>query len=250
VKYHRHLRCESLPSIPVVSHLESNLSFRFSAIKMDGMPLYDYARHGIPLPRPIEARKTTVHSLELVEWIGDNHKWRWPTKALTDEEKKKLEVALEGAGEQVNLEDVLPASELETRKDGEEEKEEQGEEPHADNSSSIPTAFVLKMSVSSGTYVRSIVHDLAHALGSAGHVVTLTRTRQGKFALDAECGDDSATVSSELKRCIPWEVFSRACADSEAKSDVDVDEDGWAEWEREVIQRMEVVGEGGDGKAK
>jgi len=29
---------------------------RFSALKMEGMPLYDYARKGIPLPRPIEKR--------------------------------------------------------------------------------------------------------------------------------------------------------------------------------------------------
>lgn len=212
---------------------------------MDGMPLYDYARRGIPLPRPIEPRKTTVHSLELVEWIGDNHKWRWPKKALTDEEKKKLQAALEGAGEQVNLQDALPmpsegegkAEGTEIVKDGEEEE----------GSDITPTAFVLKMSVSSGTYVRSIVHDLAHALGSAGHVVTLTRTRQGKFVLDTESDPSQAsTETSDLKSCVPWEILSRACADS--NPELEVDEDGWAEWEREVIQRMEIVAEGGGKK--
>lgn len=40
------------------------------------------------------------------------------------------------------------------------------------------------MVVSSGTYVRSIVHDLGIALGSVAHVVKLTRTRQGEFTLD------------------------------------------------------------------
>lgn len=40
------------------------------------------------------------------------------------------------------------------------------------------------MVVSSGTYVRSIVHDLGIALGTVAHVVKLTRTRQGEFTLD------------------------------------------------------------------
>lgn len=39
------------------------------------------------------------------------------------------------------------------------------------------------MTVSSGTYVRSIIHDIGIALGSSAHVVKLTRTRQGIFTL-------------------------------------------------------------------
>ena len=44
-----------------------------------------------------------------------------------------------------------------------------------------PSAFELEMTVSSGTYVRSVVHDLAIAVGSGAHVVSLTRTQQGPF---------------------------------------------------------------------
>ncbi|KAJ7940554.1 pseudouridylate synthase 4 [Mycena leptocephala] len=176
----------------------------FSALKMDGRPLYEYARKGIPLPRPIEARKTTVHSLELVEW-KDTHSFRWPAQTFSEEEKQAMEAALQGAGETAALEDTA-------------------EVPANDEA---PTAFVLKMRVSSGTYVRSIVHDLAHELGSAGHVVTLCRTRQGRFALEAtEEGDHE---------CVPWEVLEKASADDE------VDEDGWRAWEREVLARLEVV---------
>lgn len=47
------------------------------------------------------------------------------------------------------------------------------------------------MVVSSGTYVRSIIHDLGLALGSAAHVVKLTRTRQGAFVLNP---DDVSSV--------------------------------------------------------
>ncbi|KAJ7446835.1 pseudouridylate synthase 4 [Mycena galericulata] len=175
----------------------------FSALKMDGRPLYEYARQGIPLPRPIESRKVTVHSLELVEW-KDAHDFRWPEQTFSDEAKQAMETALRGAGETAVLEDVA-------------------ETPAADE---VPTAFVLQMRVSSGTYVRSIVHDLAHELGSAGHVVTLSRTRQGRFALEAtEEGD---------RECVPWEVFEKATTDVG-----EVDEDGWHAWEREVLGRLE-----------
>ncbi|KAJ7774495.1 pseudouridine synthase [Mycena maculata] len=177
----------------------------FSACKMDGRPLYEYARQGIPLPRPIEARKVTVHSLKLVEW-KDAHDFRWPEQTFSEKDKQAMETALQGAGETIVLEDVA-------------------ETPATDE---VPTAFVLKMRVSSGTYVRSIVHDLAHEVGSAGHVVTLCRTRQGRFALEAtEKGD---------RECIPWEVFEGARADAG-----DADEDGWHAWEREVLGRLEVA---------
>lgn len=180
---------------------------RFSALKMDGRPLYEYARKGIPLPRPIEARKVTVHSLELVEWQGSNHQYRWPKKSFSEEEKKAMEVALKSTEENVSL-----------KSDG----------LDTNASDEVPTAFVLKMKVSGGTYVRSIVHDLAHVLGSAGHVVTLTRSRQGRFALEpTEEGD---------RGCVPWDIFQRASVDPG-----DVDEEGWTEWEREVIDRLDVV---------
>lgn len=174
---------------------------------MDGMPLYEYARKGIPLPRPIEARKVTVHSLELVEWKGCDHSYRWPEKKFSEDEKQAMKKAL--ASIDVNL----PIS------------DEPEPEATADEA---PTAFVLKMKVSGGTYVRSIVHDLAHAVGSAGHVVTLSRARQGRFVLEpSEEGD---------RTCVPWEVFERASSDPG-----EVDDDGWTEWEREVIDRLEVV---------
>ncbi|MBI5785073.1 MAG: tRNA pseudouridine(55) synthase TruB [Rhodocyclales bacterium] len=40
-----------------------------SALKRNGKPLYEYARQGIELPR--EARRVTIHRLELVSWSGD-----------------------------------------------------------------------------------------------------------------------------------------------------------------------------------
>lgn len=181
----------------------------FSALKMDGMPLYDYARKGIPLPRPIEKRKVTIHSLELVEWKGSDHAYRWPEKKFTEEEKNALAKSLSEVDDNAAIVD-------EADPDGE-----------ADGSVG-PSAFVLKMKVSGGTYVRSIVHDLSHALGSAGHVVTLTRSKQRNYVLEPEEEDD--------RRCVSWEVFEKALKDAG-----EADEEGWVEWEREILDKLVVV---------
>jgi len=176
----------------------------FSALKMDGKPLYEYARKGIPLPRPIEPRKVMIHSLELVEWKGNQHPYRWPAKMLSEDEKQALAKALRGVDEGAEVKDEV----IDLALDAE-----------------APTAFVLKMRVSGGTYVRSIVHDLARALGSAGHVVTLTRSRQGRFVLDPTEEGDQA--------CIPWEVFERALSDAGER-----DAEGWTDWERRVMEAV------------
>ena len=190
------------------THVEIKINrvFSFSALKMDGKPLYEYARQGIPLPRPIEPRSVTVHSLEIVKWLGQDHSFFWPEKKMSPEEKEALETALKGAQEDTTIKD----------------------DPEAATDGVRPTAFVLKMKVSGGTYVRSIVHDLAHGLGSAGHVTTLKRSRQGRFVLKAEESGDN--------ECIPWDTFEKALVDMGEK-----DEEGWTEWERQVMQNLEVV---------
>lgn len=173
---------------------------------MDGIPLYDYARKGIPLPRPIEKRKVTVHSLDLVEWKGSDHVFRWPEKNDTEEENIAMEKALPSAEENSLVQD----------------------EPELLALDEFPTAFVLNMKVSGGTYVRSIVHDIGHAVGSAGHVVTLTRTRQGRFTLNPVEEDD--------RSCVPWEIFKNASEDAGG-----ADEEGWMKWEKEVMDKIEII---------
>ena len=174
---------------------------------MDGKPLYEYARRGIPLPRPIEKRKVTVHSLNLVDWRGSDHMFRWPQQHFTPDQKAALKTALEF---------------VETSPDIQDQSD--------DHTKEIPTAFTLSMKVSGGTYVRSIVHDLGRALGSAAHVVTLTRSRQGRFTLDPGTEED--------KSCVPWNVFENAL-----KDEGEPGEDGWRPWEREVLERLEIVDE-------
>lgn len=75
----------------------------YSALKMDGKPLYEYAREGKEIPRKIERREVEVLELELVEWMeGGTHPHRAPT-----DEAGHAEVNL--ANKVWKQENVLPA---------------------------------------------------------------------------------------------------------------------------------------------
>jgi len=87
------------------------------------------------------------------------------------------------------------------------------------------------MKVSGGTYVRSLAHDIGHAVGSAAHVVILTRTRQGDFTLEPEKESDKA--------CIPWEIFEEALKEIEGlEESIKLDEEGHKKWEAEVLRNI------------
>ncbi|KAH9022745.1 hypothetical protein EDB83DRAFT_2658841 [Lactarius deliciosus] len=95
-------------------------------------PTYDYAHKDIPLPQLIEKRPVTVHPLELVEWKGSEHPYRWPEIVFSAEQKKALALSLSS---------VTPASPTTA--------DSYSEAPALDDE--VPTAFVLRMRVSGGT---------------------------------------------------------------------------------------------------
>jgi tRNA pseudouridine55 synthase len=231
---------------------------------MDGKPLYEYARENKPLPRPIEARLCTVHELVLESWIPAvtspedtvGHQFSWPDKEIDDEQREArervAELVLKAEAEAHSTEAQLTEAQLNIKI----APQQATPEPKVEDGTSIPgpPAFVLRMSVSSGTYVRSIVHDIGLALGSAAHVVTLTRTRQGKYGLAGASRlasietEAQAPVPVEVERpdlmdgdCIKWEVFERALEkleggnDITAKSEANV-EGEWEDWEQAIIQ--------------
>src|SRR5690349_23198882 len=53
--------------------------------------------------------------------------------------------------------------------------------------------ITLSATVSKGTYIRSLARDIAHALGTVGHVSYLRRTRAGPFGLDKAVSLDFLT---------------------------------------------------------
>ena len=217
---HSHITEESLQEkLPEFRGEIQQMPPLYSAIRVDGVRLFDYARKKLPLPRPIEKRKCTISKLELVDWWNpDQHSWTAPDREVPEEEKALVGRVKELAGEKVEDEDVAAQPDV-TEK---EEKSSSADAvvPPAPSSSEDdtkpPAAFGLEMVVSSGTYVRSIVHDLAQAAGSAAHVVRLTRTRQGEYWIEPKSstveakGEEQDAANRAGTKCIEWSVFQKA----------------------------------------
>jgi tRNA pseudouridine55 synthase len=244
---------------------------RYSALKVEGKPLYEYAREGIPLPRPIQARPVRVDHIALTSFTpsaspGDGvpesgHHYGFPAKRLSAEQREERLKMLrlvdqdQGSGRVQEAQLLIkPASlpALPTSPDhftqlpqppkGGPEKDDTNVEEDARQIGEIPPVFELEMTVSSGTYVRTVVHDLAIAVGSAAHVVSLTRTRQGPFVLtscNANACDDVTRSAGEtqLLDCVDWAVLEDALRKLEAGEEIGVDEDGWTYWELEILRK-------------
>ncbi|WFD43717.1 tRNA pseudouridine(55) synthase [Malassezia psittaci] len=245
----------------------------YSALRMDGKRLFEYAREKLPLPRPIEARSVTVSEICLADWLpGGQHEYRAPEMEVSDDEKaiyqrmqemtkdsnaaSSTQAATATLASEKNTEDKASELESDTQEsDGSKQIASQAAEPTAQDTSANstqrngqPAAFVLEMTVSSGTYVRSIVHDLGIACNSAAHVVRLIRTRQGAFSLGHNHVSDGASVVdgqvSLPGNCIPWEVFERGLAELDINPPAQAEpgkNDKLREWEQVLLSRIQAV---------
>jgi tRNA pseudouridine55 synthase len=193
----------------------------FSALKMNGKPLYEYAREGKEIPREIEKRAVEVTELKLLEWMeGGTHEHKWPTEEADKAEKDVAEkvwqhgkvadasndyavesnVATQKRKLEDNQDDLVserPASKRKTSTteeatmsgglqspDAEQSPESINKEiKHEERKAVSPPAARLRMTVTSGFYVRSLCHDLGEAVGSQAIMAELIRTRQGQFEL-------------------------------------------------------------------
>ncbi|KAL7326524.1 pseudouridine synthase pus4 [Mucor circinelloides] len=109
----------------------------YSALKMNGKKLYDYARQGAPLPKPIEPRKVFIEEIELIDLNNDH------------------------------------------------------------------TECKLRVICGGGTYMRSIVHDMAICMGTCAHMTALERTRQGQFTVqDTLKLDSTFSVDSVMAKLL------------------------------------------------
>ncbi len=66
-----------------------------------------------------------------------------------------------------------------------------------------PPLLTLRVASSSGTYIRSLAHDLGQALGCGGHVVALRRTAVGRFTLADAVALDELTPELFDVRLLP-----------------------------------------------
>ena len=204
----------------------------YSALRVQGKRLYEYAREGKKIPKEIEPRPVEVKELEIMDWMeGGSHKYEWP-KEEAEEEAKDIadkvlhldQVAASSANDHDTsvggtkrkriLEDVEDES-VSSKKPALESAEIDPQtlmsggldppgdstphaSPVADAASPVekskpetpllvqdkgPPAVKLRMTVTSGFYVRSLSHDLGEAVGSLACMSDLVRTRQGDFEL-------------------------------------------------------------------
>ncbi|CAK7898983.1 tRNA pseudouridine synthase 4 [[Candida] anglica] len=157
----------------------------FSALKMNGKPLYDYAREGIPLPKAIKPREVKVFGIDVHE----------EDSLSTDHEFVKLESQLDENGvpkeHQLANNPTLNDSPLYFSR---EYSEKSGTE---EETKVIPKAFAegeqlpeklpmihLTCDVSSGTYIRSLISDYGRALETSAYMVELIRSRQSAWELN------------------------------------------------------------------
>ena len=211
----------------------------FSARRIQGKRLYEYAREGKELPEEIKESEVNVESLEVVDWLDSgSHSYVWPKEEAEKEEKEaahnllKIDITNDRGASAVDSStwrEAAEASELKRKRNGETEEDDlvydtqpiskqrkteanpealmsgglQSPElnnvsllpPSAEaikigmrdsrisSSNAHPPAVRLRMTVTSGFYVRSLCHDLAKSLGSLGIMAELVRTRQGAFEL-------------------------------------------------------------------
>ncbi|KAI8932233.1 hypothetical protein NX059_011112 [Plenodomus lindquistii] len=188
----------------------------FSALKVDGKKMYEYAREGKDIPE-VAARPVEVLEMELVEWLEPgSHEYKWPEEEVDGEQmagaQKLLGIRQEDADTHADIaarRSRKRERSPETETDHVEGAGDQPKRPRTDSEPAMsgalpdvedtthrtsrssspssttpqPPAVRLRMTVTSGFYVRSLCHDLGLACNSLALMSTLVRTRQGSYCL-------------------------------------------------------------------
>lgn len=85
----------------------------YSALKMDGKPLYEYAREGKKAPREILERPVEAKSIEILKWLsGGNHDYKWPAEEASSEEKEVAQNVVELPQDDLAAQSILLESSL------------------------------------------------------------------------------------------------------------------------------------------
>ncbi|KAF3385182.1 hypothetical protein F1880_002595 [Penicillium rolfsii] len=196
----------------------------FSALRIEGKRLYEYAREGKMPPVEIKSRPVETVELKIVEWYEPGtHEYKWPEGEMTGDEKiiaeklldKEAELSVESeaadpeassakrktppAADSPKEEEAEAAKRQKLSEDGTAQAaapepvasepataEAPSEQTDQDRPRPQPPAVKIHMTVTSGFYVRSLAHDLGKAVGSCGLMSELVRSRQAEFDLQPE----------------------------------------------------------------
>ena len=159
----------------------------YSALKVDGERAYDLARAGETVV--LQSRAVTIHSLTLVPDTAASPPHPSAPSALPPSPTR-------GEGE------TAPNS-LSPCGRGKGPAAAGGGKDEGDGLSEV----TLRAHVSKGTYIRSLARDIAHALGTVGHVTYLRRIKAGPFTLDQAISLDILATAAKERRlediCLP-----------------------------------------------
>ena len=155
----------------------------FSALKVDGKPLYEYARKGLPLPTQIKVRDVRVNSIKVVE----------EDLLSRDHEFDKLESELDENGvpkehglmnnPTLNDSPLYYSKEYLETHEGEEEVKPKLLADDEQLPEKLPMIHFIS-DVSSGTYIRSLISDIGRAMESSAYMVELIRVKQSEWQLN------------------------------------------------------------------
>ncbi|KAJ1935237.1 pseudouridine synthase pus4 [Linderina pennispora] len=141
----------------------------YSAIRVDGMRLYQYARAGNKVPTDIKARKVNVKNIRLLHFANPQAGAEFGTPVALPE--KFLEYFVTDRYAWVDGCPEMQEGMLMT--------------PYV-NQPDTASFQILIQSGGGGVYVRSLVHDIGERLGSAATMTSLLRTSQGPLRLDRD----------------------------------------------------------------
>ncbi|GMM45024.1 pseudouridine synthase [Pichia kluyveri] len=159
----------------------------FSALKMDGKRLYDYAREGLPLPRQIKSREVTIHDLEIKDdTLSKEHDYIF-LKSEVDETGKTISEQLAN-NPTLNDHEVPFSKEWKAKNSDNKElplkmKIIEDKNAYEDESYRAPLLHFTS-TVSSGTYIRSLLSDIGRCVGSSSYMVKLIRSKQAEWELN------------------------------------------------------------------
>ncbi|SCV05150.1 LANO_0H01156g1_1 [Lachancea nothofagi CBS 11611] len=164
----------------------------FAALKMNGKPLHQYAREGLPLPRAIEPRQVEIYDLNIFsDSLTRDHNY----KLMKPTTKESEEIVSELSQQKNLLTDKLYFSKQFCESQAWDSEEARVEPPIALNDEQIQQLvdqgddykaplLHFKAKVSSGTYIRSLISDIGKALRSSSYMVKLIRCQQQEWALE------------------------------------------------------------------
>lgn len=155
----------------------------FSALKMNGKPLYDYAREGKPLPAAIKTRDVKVFDIKLHkdDLLTKNHEFSTLQLELDENGNPKEHL--------LSKNPTLNDSPLYFSNQYLQTCEEKGLPKVVGKpllTETLPEKLPLlhlTCDVSSGTYIRSLISDIGRALQSSAYMVELTRVHQSDWKL-------------------------------------------------------------------